>query len=259
MSLHLLAGDGALLALDGDYDILAALEALWQPFTAADGAGSSDVEHVVVRDLAEASAVVNRTLVARLQWPAVHAAVVEIGGGAVAVPAVSGAGKSTLSAALCCAGAGYLSDEALVLDDAPVTDEAYEGPVSALPYPKPVALSRWSARAVGLSEARGVDGEQLLDGDRELLFPAAALGGPCKAVPILNVLLPRRTSGPPRLERVPRIDGLRALIDLSFNHYRDPVRFLLAAAATVRGADVHVLEIGEPMATARLVHESFKP
>ncbi|HUO48117.1 MAG TPA: hypothetical protein VMU09_04710 [Acidimicrobiales bacterium] len=68
-----------------------------------------------------------------------HAAAVEIGGGAVLLPGASGAGKSTLCAALVLTGAGYLTDEltALAPDD-----------VAVVPYPKSLALDGWSIAAL---------------------------------------------------------------------------------------------------------------
>ncbi len=71
----------------------------------------------------------------------VHAAVVEIEGQGVLIYGPSGVGKSTLAAALCVAGAGYLSDEIAVLD--PKTG-------SVLPYAKPLTIrsQMWDAFAV---------------------------------------------------------------------------------------------------------------
>jgi hypothetical protein len=71
----------------------------------------------------------------------VHAAAVEIEGCAVLIHGASGAGKTTLAAALCAAGAGYLSDEIAVID--PTT-------LDIMPYPKPLSVRApmWDAFSV---------------------------------------------------------------------------------------------------------------
>lgn len=239
---------GSPVTVTGTADVVDELVRLWAPFaTDAPGPGAP----VPVPDLATAAAEVNRTLVARTPYPAVHAGVVATGSGALAFPAVSGAGKSTLTAALCLQGARYLSDEALVLDDAGT------GAPLALPYPKPVALSPWSAAALGLPTGGAAVGDRLEDGGRELLFGPERLGGVSPAVAVAHVLLPDRTGGAPSLEPVRRMEGLAALVRLSFNHYVDPRRFLLAAAGTVTGAQVWRLRVGDPVATAALVLDAL--
>jgi hypothetical protein len=249
-SLTLRAADGADLALTGPPDLLDTLRVLWQPFLATETTTPHEVVDLVATDLATTCAEVNRALVARLPWPAVHSGVVALGDGAVAFPAVSGAGKSTLTTALCLAGAGYLSDEALVLEQAGEPDAT----VQVLPYPKPVALSPWSAGALGLVGAETAHGDLVTGSqDRELLFTPDALGGTATAAPLAHVLLPVRDGSAPALEPLPRREALAMLLKMSFNHYQDPRRFLVVAAAAVQGAQVHRLHVGEPTATARLV------
>ncbi len=236
------------VSVAGDPDLLSDLVRLWAPFV-SDPVGTEPP--VPVADLAQASAEVNRTLVARAPFPAVHAGVVAVDAGAIALPAVSGAGKSTLTSALCLQGARYLSDEALVLDDSD------DGPPQALPYPKPVALSPWSAAAVGLGSSPSLAGDLIEDGSRELLFGPERFGEVAPAVAVAHLLLPGPVRGTPRLEPVHRIQGLAALVRLSFNHYVDPRRFLLAAAGVVTGAEVWRLQVGEPQETARLVLDTL--
>jgi hypothetical protein len=89
---------------------------------------------------------INTTALAEADLYAVHAGAVARGGRVVAMPAVSGTGKSTLTAACLRAGMEYVSDEALCLD--------WEtGHV--VPYPRPIALSPWSAAAIGLGRPGG--------------------------------------------------------------------------------------------------------
>jgi len=239
------AQDHALLEVHGPTTLVAELAALWSRFEAGPPAAPAAVR-VRAADRATAAAEINRTLVDHLPHPAVHAGVVALSSGAVAFPVVSGAGKSTLTAALCLAGAAYLSDEALVLDDT-------GGSPLVVPYPKPLALSPWSAAAVGLEPADALSGDLTPEGDRELLYAPSALGTTGEAVPLAHLLLLERTDGPPRLEDVHRREGLAALLRLSFNHYRDPRRFLVVAAAAVQGAQVHRLLVGDPRDAAALV------
>ena len=86
---------------------------------------------------------------------AIHAGVVAIGDSTIAFPSVSGNGKTTLTAACLLSGFSYISDEALVLDD--------NG--SVIPYPKPLALSKWSCETLGIAVER-----------EETLVTAADLG-----------------------------------------------------------------------------------
>ena len=239
---------GRPVAVTGDAGMVADLTRLWASFVSP-APGSDDP--LPVPDLATGSAEVNRTLVARAPYPAVHAGVVAVDAGAIALPAVSGAGKSTMTAALCLAGARYLSDEALVLDD------SGDGPPQALPYPKPVALSPWSASALGLAPGPAHAGDLLEDGTRELMYGPEHFGQVSPAVPVAHVLLPERVDGPPSLEPLRRMEGLAGLLRLSFNHYVDPRRFLLAAGADVTDAQVWRLQVGEPTSTARLVLDTL--
>ena len=73
---------------------------------------------------------------------------VAIGDRAIAFPSVSGNGKTTLTAACLLSGFSYISDEALVLD----------GDGAVIPYPKPLALSKWSCETLGIPE----EGEETL-------------------------------------------------------------------------------------------------
>jgi hypothetical protein len=254
--LDLGCSDGSVLSLTGDLDLIDRLRRLWHPFVAQPGdaarpghlGDSHGTDELAAVDLATTCAEVNRAMVARLPWPAVHSGVVAVPSGAVAFPAVSGAGKSTLTAALCLAGARYLSDEALVLDG------DGDGPVTTLPYPKPVALSPWSAAALRISGTEVGLGD-VVEGsvDRELLFAPDALAPVSGPSPLAHILLPVRHDGDPELVELPRPQALATLLEMSFNHFRDPRRFLMVSAAAVNGARVHRLHVGEPTATARLV------
>ena len=231
----------ARVALGGPDRLVASVAELWSPF-ALPHADPTGAHAVLVEDVAVACAEVNRFAVASCPWPAVHAGVVAWDGVAVAIPAESGVGKSTLVAALCMSGAGYVSDEALVLDR---TGAAHG-------YPKPLALDAASMAVLGLSPAVTA-GEHGPPGAREHLVPARSLAAgtrsavgdlaPASPLPVRSIVLPQRHEDviEVSLERAPRRRGLEALLRLGFNHYRAPSDFLLAAAAAVTGAEVWTL------------------
>ena len=148
--------------------------------------------------------VLNRACLQQCRSLAVHAGVVDLGGRAVAFPGVSGAGKSTLTAALVQAGAQYRSDEALALTLA-----------GARLYSKPVTLTAWSLRRLGL---RGVP-----DGLQERPVAPDELGrtGP-PIVPLGTVVRMERTPGPAALTAAQRGSAAVDLLAHAFNHYRDP-------------------------------------
>jgi hypothetical protein len=229
--------------LTGRPPAVRSLAELWAPFVVAAEAGpaaATGTPAVWADDPAVASAELNRAVVAACPHPAVHSGVVVLDGGAVALPGTSGAGKSTLVTALCRVGAGYLSDEALVL----TPDGA------AWPYPKPVALSSQSLAAVGLAVPAGgaVGGEHLLAG--------ATVGRVVDdPQPVRHLVLAHRDprAGEVTLSPVPRREGLAALLELGFNHHRDPARFLESAAAAVTGATVWRLQYSDAHRAAAIM------
>jgi hypothetical protein len=240
---HLGFFGAATVELTGPREQVGAVRDLWRPF-ATEPDGTSALRSLAVRDPAVASAELNRTAVEACPYPAVHAAVAGWRGGAIAAPATSGAGKSTLVTALCLAGASYVSDEALVM-----TADGH-----ARPYPKPVALSLASLAALGL-EPTGPAGESP-DGEREHLIAAADLGRVQPAsLPVRHVVLATRDAGAEAvtLEPAPRREALSALLQLGFNHYRDPPGFLTAAAAVVEGSSTWRLRYGDVRRAARLM------
>lgn len=233
------------LGVDGRPSDVSVIRTLWSPF-ASSGPGPADAR-VAVSDIAEACAEINRHAVATCPFPAAHAGVVEMGGGAIVVPADSGVGKSTLVTALCRLGARYVSDEALVLD----------GTGAAHGYPKPVALAPESMALLGLDPCLTL-GEHGPPGAREHLVPAEALGGWATGMtPVRHIVLPERrtdgVTGTEDLRSVPRREGLATLVRLSFNHYRDPAGFLASAAAAVAGAQVWRLTYSDARHAARLM------
>lgn len=231
-------------------DLAAEVSRLWRGFVVppdvvATGASVVDGRAGGAReDLLEGIATaLNRAALAGTGLLATHAAAVGLGAATVALPAASGTGKSTLTTALLQLGAGYLSDEALCLDRT-------DGRV--VPYPRPIGLTRWSARELGVD--RPVPG-------RELLLRAEDVGGttPPVAPPLRHVVVLQRTPGAPGpvLTPAPRSDGVAALLSRSFNHWHDPRSSAAVVAGAVDGAQVWTLQVGRPVETAELVLEAL--
>lgn len=151
----------------------------------------------------------------------------------VAFPAGSGFGKTTLTAALVSKGFDFISDEALVFDDSGIV----------LPYPKPFALSPWSAESLGLGHV-----------ETETLVTAQDLGGRIGAGgPLTDLVLSEYGHSEPELEPLPKSDAVAALIRFSFNHFKDPERAFRIATMVARDLRVWDLKYNEPSEAADLV------
>lgn len=177
----------------------------------------------------------NRILIEDFTWFAVHAGVVQLSDRIVAFPARSGEGKTTLTAACLISGFSYLSDEALVLDD--------DGRVVS--YPKPLALSPWTCEVLNLAERT----------DSERLFTADEIGGQVGTGggPVTDIVLARYGSSTYSMREIPRSNAVAALLEHSFNHYKDPARAFKLATSAAAGARVWKLEYDHPMAAAELL------
>lgn len=168
---------------------------------------------------------------------AVHGGVARRDDHIVAIPAESGHGKTTLTATLVKTGFDYLSDEALVFAD--------DGRVS--PYPKPFALSEWSADKLGVP----VRGE-------ETLATAAELGGDVgEGGRLTDLILSEYGHQQMRLDPLPKSHAVAALIQYSFNHYKDPARAFRIATEVARDLKVWRLEYGDPLDAADLISETL--
>ena len=170
---------------------------------------------------------------------AVHAGVAGWSGGIVAIPAESGDGKTTLTAALLRHGFTFLSDEALVFDN----------DASVVPYPKPLALSEWSADKLGLFRSSGA----------EILALPADMGSSFgRGGPLTDLVLSAYGHRQYRLQPLPRSQALAALIQYSFNHYKNPERAFRLATEVARYLRVWSLEYDDPLEAARLVSETLR-
>jgi hypothetical protein len=172
---------------------------------------------------------------------AVHAGAVGWSEGTLAVPAVSGGGKTTLTAALLQAGFTFLSDEALVFDE--------DGGV--VPYPKPLALSAWSADKLGLDH----------DSDTETLILPADLGSTFDAGTgkrLTDLIVSEYGYDEVRLQPLPKSQAVAALIHYSFNHFKDPARAFRIASDVARDLRVWRLEYSDPLEAAELLSETLR-
>ncbi|MGH3649081.1 MAG: hypothetical protein ACRDU9_00105, partial [Acidimicrobiia bacterium] len=182
---------------------------------------------------------VNNAVISVCQDFAVHSGVVGWDGGILALPAESGDGKSTLTAALVKTGFDYLSDEALVIDDSG----------AVVGYPKPLALSDWSARSLGLDP----------DGAERLVTPHQ-LGGSFFAGEgqLTDLVLAEYGHDDTSLDPLPRSQAVAALIKLSFNHYLDPERAFRLSTSVARNLSVWKLGYDHPLEAAELLSSTLR-
>lgn len=176
----------------------------------------------------------NQAAIGDCEHFAAHAGVVGNAKGVIALPALSGGGKSTLTASLVKAGLGYLSDEALVVDDGG----------AVIPYPKPFALSQWSSKVLGLDS----------ESDERLVMPADLDGqlheGPDHLTDIVLSSFGHPETG---LTPLPKSSAVAALIQYSFNHYKAPERAFRLATDIAREVRVWQLEYDNPLKAAQVL------
>jgi hypothetical protein len=191
-------------------------------------------------------ATLNRRVIDNYAGFALHAGVVATGGRAIAFPADSGGGKSTLTAACLQAGFDYVSDEALCID-------AETGVVEA--YPKPLGLSPWSRRRLGIDD----DLLAFPAGTSEGMVTPADFGASVTADPIelAHVVIPTFGQGPPVLAEAPGHVAMATLIEFSFNHYKHQERAFTLAAQLANQVDVWRLEYDDPVLAAQLLKEQL--
>lgn len=217
----LLAGLGVeRAALDGPADVV----------VPASRGGERGRAAALTRALAE----VNVRTVTRTPFLCGHSAVVARPNGALVVLGASGQGKSTVTAALVSRGWRYLSDEALVLP--------WDGG-DAVPYARPLALSRWSALATG------TDGGVLGD-DETYHLPETRHDEPAR---VRDVVLLDRPAGAPAMVQEHRAVALEQLVRRAFTLHRDPGSALLRYASLLRESRVWRLVPGPPLDTADLL------
>ena len=190
---------------------------------------------------------INRMALGNYAHFACHAGVIATPSAAIAFPSRSGGGKSTLTAACLLAGFEYVSDEALCL---------HLRSAEVVPYPKPLGLSAWSRRQLGLE---GANFSYASDGEEALIAPedmgARIVSG--APLPLGDVILIQREKGALELKPAARTEIVTALIRRSFNHYKHPRdSFRLVTEQAQRGRAWR-LTFEDPTAAARLLHDRF--
>lgn len=143
-----------------------------------------------------------------------HAAVVEMGGRALILPAPPGSGKSTLCAGLALSGWRLLSDELAMID--PET-------MMLTPVPRPVSLKNASIDVVRTFAPRAVLSppvhETVKGRVAHMLPPGDAVLRAHESVPPGWVVIPRYMAGaPPQLTRLPKAQALMHLAENAFNY-----------------------------------------
>jgi len=241
------------------------IEALWAPFVRPPAelppnaailtVGGQDFTHA----LSAFAVGVNAFALSSCADLAVHAGVLHTGGATMALPGTSGAGKSTLTAACVRAGMGYVSDEALCLP--------YETS-GVRAYPRPIALSLWSMKALGLADVAAssklnwtleLPDATALPNVTEFIVAASTLGETCLTPgPLRHVVVPRRSSERAAvLTPLHRADAVALMLKLSFNHFRRPADAFELMTETVRAADVWELSYSDPVEAALLLTDRF--
>lgn len=190
--------------------------------------------------------VLNRNAIEHYAGFAVHSGVVSSGGSAAALPAVSGGGKTTLTAACLRHGFDYVSDESLCVD------MESDG---ITPYPKPLGLSRWSRRELGLDGSSLAFPPDSLEG----MATAADLGGRVAEHPLQlhHIVLARFGSTPLSLTPAVGSAAMAALLELSFNHFKHGEGAFKLAAKLANSAQVWQLDYDDPLDAAELLRSEL--
>lgn len=226
-----------------DDDTAAEVRRLFSPFLSprpADSCHDDTTGATIVHgdDLQQLAAGVNAAALQAADCFAVHAGAVAADGAVVAFPAESGGGKSTLTAACLRAGLDYVTDEALCLswDDAAVR-----------PYPRPLALGPWSARAVGVEPGDPETAD-------ETLLTAADLGARVATGPLrLAHVVLLDAAAAPGVAPLARSAAVAELLRRSFTHWRRPDRAFELAHAVVAEARVWTLGRADPATDAAAI------
>lgn len=181
----------------------------------------------------------NRHLLYSYEGFAAHAGTVGHPNGRVVVlPGESGAGKSTLTAAAVQAGFEYLSDEAVCVE---------YGSTLVQPYLKPINLLDWSRHHLGIDSENAA----------ELPVSPGQLGairiGPGEVTDV--VFLDR----PGDLELIQRRgnEAVGRLIEMSFNHYREPAKTFETVTKMAQQSQVWTLTYDDPIKASQAMFEWF--
>jgi hypothetical protein len=187
---------------------------------------------------------INQLVIDSYAGLAIHAGAVATGSQVLAMPASSGSGKSTLTAACVMEGFDYVSDEALCL-------EFTTGGVK--PYPRALQLDNRALRVLTLERPPA------FQDCAEAAVGVHQLGGrPAPGdLSLTDVIFIDRRPGPPHLSHVARRQVAGALLQHSFNHYKQPVAAFDVTVAQARSANGWLLNYDDPREAAALLRSAL--
>lgn len=187
------------------------------------------------RDVEDTLADVTLAVLERSPALLLHCGVVVRNGTCVLIPGESGIGKSTVTAACLRRGFDYMSDEMAAID---VDDGTVTG------YSRPLMLSPWSVRAVGLDADGGIGG-------KEAVLPSR-LGATVvrERVPIGHVVMARRGAPVSAVRPGNAGSALAAILTAVFNPHVHGARAWECAARAVSAATVWDLDVADPLSAA---------
>lgn len=181
----------------------------------------------------------NRHILYSYEGFAAHAGVVRHPSGRVLVfPGSSGTGKSTLTAAAVLAGFEYLSDEALCVP---------YGERAALPYLKPINLMDWSRSHLGIDD----------DIVTERPVSPLAIGKAHRDAAQVTDIVHLKRPQPLSISRVGSNRSVGTLIEMSFNHYRQPEMTFRTVTGLAGGATTWELSYTSAVEAAAELFERF--
>jgi hypothetical protein len=168
---------------------------------------------------------------------AIHAGSVARDGLSLILPAAPDSGKTTLTAGLVRAGFDYLSDEAALIDPATVTVH---------PFPRPLWMSGASVDAIaGLRQSLPHEYHELMNNHFHIRPADLRPDSHGQPGPLRWIVAPKYTSETTVLEPVSRAEGLKILIENTFNFQEQGRDAFGLLSKVVTGAESFRLSIGD--------------
>jgi len=214
-----------------------------------DHAGSVVGGATIGSEIAGVLSYLNALIIGHMDTFGVHSGVVGGPDGAIAFPGRSGEGKTTLTAACLRLGYDYVSDEVLAF---PWQPKGYEV-TSIKPYPRPLAVSPWSAGVLGLPTSQTSAGE--------IYTSATDLGAKVATRPIAvrHMVLLGPITGTTRLTPMTRQRAAANLLQRSFNGWQHPSQAFARAHSIAAHTSCWLLERGDPIECAGLLKDRLSP
>ncbi len=186
-------------------------------------------------------------LTAASTYAVFHSAVLDDHGRGLLLPAASGSGKTTLTAALVCAGFGYLSDEAALVD--PATRRVHA-------YPKPLSIKRPLPTARLLALPDEVAREAPRELGRVWHLDPTRLAADCRreATEVRAIIFPRyEPHGRTALQSLSRSEAALRLLRCGVNDRARPPHGVALATALAADAMCYDLVVNDLAAAVALV------